>query len=570
MTRKFKLSCKNLIFILVFFLSIFPLFSEDETKWVIAAEKFSYAKGQKETALLKSLSENLPASILEKLSQNQFRSVLPSENLERTRFKLRKERQSLFLQLSSEYKKRDTLFMYDYSKWRLKRAIAEEEKKIKAIQKKIDENIAELKKAEEEAARKIELYEGPETSYEEKNDFQKFTDLLGGIFINEESYVSLEELSFYKDDITSLFQISDKLKDEAHDSAAYAKEVYNAGINSLITGSISAYGDYLSVNVELYLYPAGEKLGSVMEVGTIQELELMAMGIAGQIVPLITNALPVKFSLSVSPEAINPMVYVDEKLITEGFDDIRTTSGKHTVLVSADGYETVSVSEFFEGNKAYSVEVNMSLEKKSDIQVGLIKPVLGDLYINGNQLTQISQQKYIIQLNGSKSLGEFVAADGNTAFFYIPQNLIKDGSMVKIKPKAIDRSEYLDVRRKWAYASYSIFVLSLIPAFYTYSNFVNQVRLYNDLYATTYDEAVQWQNASRLCVGISVACGVFWGFELMRYFMAANSTLPQKARAGDVVEVELPDLNLPVQEALDSPESDLELEHPKEDENIEE
>ncbi len=507
---------------------------------MLGAEKFSLARGQKETSVSKSVSENLPSSIMEKLNDSQFRNVLPSEQLARTRNKLSTERKSLFLQLSSAYKKKDALFLNDYSNLKLKRKLREENKTIKSIEESLKTNLETLKEAEETAQSKEEASK----AYSEKNDadeneFTKFSGLLKNIFIKDDNIVSLEKISFYRDDVYSLYTPSDAAREAGYESPLFAKEVYSAGINSLITGIFSIYGDYISVSLTIYLYPEGKVIGTITEVGNIGDLELLANAVAGQLIPILSNALPVHVEVVVNPPEIQSktQLYIDDDLQRADFNDIFFESGRHTIQFVAPGYENVSFTEFYEGNSKYRIEVNMELKKEGSIQLGLIKPLEGQIFVNGERVESLSPQKYIVQLNGNHSLGEFIAADEKTAFFYIPDNLLQDGSKVKIKPKPLDRESYIDKRRKWMYAGYSLFMTSLIPYFYTYGTFINKAKLYNDYDSITYEEALKWQKASQICSGITISCAVFWGFELVRYFMAANSVLPQKAKTGDVIEI---------------------------------
>ena len=87
-----------------------PLFCESG-KWTIGAQKFTYTRGQKKGNVEDKIAQTLPSAILENLNRAMQRNVMPDEKLERTRYKLRLERQSLYLQLSSEYKKRDSLIL---------------------------------------------------------------------------------------------------------------------------------------------------------------------------------------------------------------------------------------------------------------------------------------------------------------------------------------------------------------------------------------------------------------------------------------------------------------------------
>lgn len=542
MTRKYKVSQKNLIVSVFIFLCLFTALSASDSNWVIAAEKFSLARGQKESSVTQNIAENLPSSILEKLGEKQFRNVEPSERLERTRYKLKTERQSLYLQLSSEYKKRDAIFLNDYSDAKLKKKLKEEDKKIKAIEDSLKENLESLKEEEEKAQEESEIaakLSGNNSSNTSENEFSKFSGLLKNIFTDEESVISLEAITFYKGDAYILYKPSDKALEAGYESSLFAKEIYSAGVNTLITGSFSVYGEYISVSLNLYLYPQAVKIGSVMEVGSLEDLELLTNSLAGQLIPLLTNAMPVEISIELLPkEALQKcQIYIDDVLHKEQLSEIIMESGRHTIQISSEEYESLSFNEYFDGNGKYKIEIDLEERKEASIQIGLIKPIIGDLFINGQKSLPVSQQRYIVQLNGSHALGEFINAEDETAFFYIPEKLLTDGNKVKIKPKAMDRGKNIDTRRKWMYASYSLLMVSLIPYFYTYGNYLNRVKLYNDYEAITYEEAIKWQKASNICRGISVACGVLWGVELVRYFLAANSVLPQKAKSGDIIEI---------------------------------
>ena len=538
MTRKL-----SSIILLGFFFFTFPLFSA-ESSWVIAAEKLTLGKGQTETAVSKSISENLPASVLEKLNSSQFRNVQPSEQLERKRCKLRTDRISLFLQLSSEYKKRDAIFLNDYSKAKLKKKLNDENKKIADIEKSLKENIENLKKAEEECLKNEEKLskkakKNSRNSAAEENDFLKFSGLIKKIFKEEDSVIQLEKISYYKNDINSLYNPGESASKSGYESSAFAKAAYSSGINTLLTGSFSIYGDYISVSLNLYLYPEAKKIASVMEVGNIEELELLATSLAGQLIPFLTNALPTQIAVTVFPPELQSKcnLYIDDVLQSADYSRIILEAGLHTIQLVSEGYETASFSNFYEGNARYRVEVELQKKTNGEIHIGLVKPLEGKLYLNGEEKALFSPQKYIVQLNGNHALGEFIDVNNQSTFFYIPQRLLKDGTKVKFKPKTRDRAAYIDSRRKWMYAAYSLFMISLIPNFYAQGNYNNNLKLYNDYDTVSYDEAVKWQTAANITSGISIACGALWAFELCRYFIAANSVLPQNVRSGEITEI---------------------------------
>ena len=52
-------------------------------------------------------------------------------------------------------------------------------------------------------------------------------------------------------------------------------------------------------------------------------------------------------------------------------------------------------------------------------------------------------------------------------------------------------------------------------------------------YQTDLETARNWQTATNVTRFITIGCGVFWGYELVRYLIAANSVLPQNAKDED-------------------------------------
>ena len=544
MTKKYKVLRHISIISLIFlFYSIYPLFGETG-KWVIAAQKFQYTRGQSEGAVQSGVSEMLPSAILENLNRSLQRNVMPDEQLERNLYKLRTERQSLYLQLSSEYKKRDALVLEHYSDSKLKSAIKTEEKKIKEIQDKIDANLKDLKDQTEEATFKMNLISNQtvKNDDEELSEFEKFRQLFKNIFVKDKSLYTPETIAFYRNDSASLFKPSENAVKAGITSGTFEKEVVSAGINSLIVGSITGYGDYISVSAELFLYPGAKSAGVVTEIGSTNDMELISSSIAMQLLPLITNAMPVELIIEIFPAtaASNSEIYIDDVLQSNDTNNLILDSGVHNIQFISKNYRTAGTSYYFEGNKRYSIQVNFEELKIGNIQIGLKKNIPGEIYANGVKAIPVTDTKSQISIDGNAILGEFIAENGETSFYYIPKKNVLDGNFVKINPKPMDRMSYIDTRRKWMYGAYSVFMLSLIPAFYTDGQFKNKYQLYNKG-QIDYSEAHAYQTAMNITRGIAIGCGVFWGYELVRYLIAANSVLPQKAKRGPATEFVIPD-----------------------------
>ena len=538
MTKKYK-KLRAVVLVFIFLWASFsPLFGEDG-KWVIAAQKFIYARGQTKNAVTSNIEETIPINILEKISRSLERNIMPNERFERENYKLRTERQSLYLQLSSEYKKRDSLVLNNYSDMRMKSELKAEEKKIKQIQEKLEKNIAEQKEKYEKAEAQMHLAAGEvdDDDNVELNEAELVKNLIKNIFEQSEDLITEENIALYKDSVESLFKTTVKVKETDYTEPLFEKEVVSSGINGLITGQITSYGDFISVAVDLYNYPGAKKIGSVMEVGEIKELDLITSEISRQILPMIVNTLPVKFVFSIEPEEAKEKlsIYVDDVLQKMENDTVSLDSGSHRIQFVSEGYKSAGVTYFFEGNKKYNIEVKFEKPVIGHIQLQLKNELPGNIYANAEPALKFDDRNSQISINGNTILGEFITEDNETAFFYIPKKQTFDGSAVTLNPKPRDRTEYVNTRRKWMYGAYTVFMISLIPTFYTFGNFQINKDLYSK-HQIDFETAKRWQTASNISSTISICCGVFWGIELIRYLVAANSVLPQNVKPGIVSE----------------------------------
>lgn len=228
-----KLALKKIVVIFIISFTFCSSFFCQDLKWVIAAKAFDFSRGQKQSHVNDALAASLPSDILEHLRKELYRNVMPDEKLERKRAELRKERQSLSLQISSEYKKRDSLVLQNYSEYELKLKIKEQEKKINEIKEKFNANLEKLKQEEEKSKRDMLLIESGKYNSEknkQKNGIEQFSALIKNIFVKNESLVTAEKIKYYRDDVQSLFSPSEKLKDSDYLSFQYEKEVTAAGI----------------------------------------------------------------------------------------------------------------------------------------------------------------------------------------------------------------------------------------------------------------------------------------------------------------------------------------------------
>ena len=527
MTRKFKLT---LIFLLFFSSGIFAATTQSE--WVIAAQKFSFTKNKTGT-VEDGMAVMFPSRILEKLSSNMYRNIKKEETKERELYKLRQEINSLFLQLSSEVKKRDSLVLEKYSQSELNRKLADADKKVEEIKKKLSYNLNA-----QSALTEIDWDNG---KYFSSNISQ-----------NQES----EKITLYKNDISALYKPSEKTAELGINSFEFTKEIVNAKINCLITGQITAYDEYIALTVQTYVFPGAKLVSTITEIGNLDDTELMALNVARQLAPVITNSIPVSIKINVvePKDSSTFKTYIDDVLYSSIEDAFIIDSGVHNIQFIADGYKSAGTNYYFEGNKFYDIKVELCPLEEKTIYIRSRIPKPGEYVINGNEAQLLSDNTAKIIINDNPVLGQFISEDNASAFFYIPQNQLFDNVLYTAKLNPLDHSDYIEKRRRRMYLSYSVLVTSLVPAIITQGRLSSYVKLLNDptqvnilqsqgKYDEVYKDARAWNTSAIICTGVSVAAGVWFVYELYRYFSAANSVLPEKTKIDfDYMEPE-PEIN---------------------------
>ena len=526
MTRKFKL------FLTLLLLSSNIFAATTQTEWVIGAQKFSFTRNQT-GSVADGIAVMFPARILEKLSSNMYRNLYKDEKAERELYKLRQEKSSYFLQLSSEIKKRDSLFLEKYGQSELDRKIEAQNKKIQEIKTKLEENLQKQHELEESIAEENAQIV-PAVSTSTKKSFFNYKD------------TESEKVSLYKNDISSLFTPSNLAMESGIKSAVFEKEVVNAKINCLITGQITAYDEYLAVTIEAVVYPGRKIVSTITEIGSIDDADFMASNIASALAPAITNSMPVTIQITVSEPTSYDMVhaYIDDILYNVTEQSFTIDSGVHFIQFTAEGYKNAGTNYYFEGNKNYEINVSLEPLETKTVYIDTKKALEGQFLINGLPSQVLSDGKSKIEINGNAVLGEFISEDKTSGFLYIPENKLEDGALYTAKVKPLDHSEYIEKYRKKMYLSYSILVTSLVPTIATTGRLKSYTTLFEGylkngisqnpedtkMLEDILNESQIWSITSKVFTGISIACGVWFVFELYRYFHAANSVLPASTK----------------------------------------
>lgn len=516
--------------------------------WVIAARKFSFAQKGTRSSVAEGAASLIPTLVLERISVGLDRETSAEELKDREYEKFRTERQSLFLQLSKEVKERDSVVVSERNADRAQKKIAEIEKKIDRIKKDIDENV---KKSSPD--------------YSSENDPEKkapsFFQAPPFLRKNHASDIPAREehVVLYKNSPDSLFEAEGSVGERR-----FEKAVIDAKINGLIDGVINVYGDYASVTCTLRVFPGAKVLGTVTEVGPLSDVISIAGNIARYIVPVVTNSLPAEIFFDIQPEECRSSV----KIIFDGVvynkvpPKIIARSGIHSLEVECDGFVSKSLAYNFSGGIQHRVFIPMEKTNPAVVSLTLFDPVPGSLYADGIFSGRISHgiPSASATVNGSPVMGRFVSEERGIEkieeeytdssgkkktrivekpgdklgfFYYIPENLQKDGAQLLVKGKSVDNAAVIDKRRIWTYRGYTALVLSLPVTLFGTGKYNSSVNAYNSGYLGDISEVEKWNTVRIVSGGITIACASFFVFELVRYLRAASSVLPQNAVYAD-------------------------------------
>lgn len=501
--------CKKFAQIIFFLIVQGFCFAETEkTSWVIGAVEFTYRQDFVQSEYEKAVLSAIPKLILEQLYGTKTRNVPDEEILNRKIHSLVKERLALFLELSKEQKTKDALVIQNLSEYQFQKQTAVQEKKIKEITQKIDDNLANQEKlmAEFNSEKPPLRREAPDT----------------------------EDFSFYKSDSSELFKFSQKI--EKIDYAAFdcSAEIINAKINGLVTGTVAVYGGYAAVSAEMFLYPGAVSTGVITEIGLISEPEKIAKNIAYRLVPKIENAIPCEIQISIKPESLKDIarVTIDSTVYNKIPDKLVLSNGVHNFSFECEGYRKESFSYGFGYEKKYLIEVEFFKQDLTETALVLKKAIAGNLFYNG---LQAEDNVMSVKINNSGVLGYYYTDKGNTMFFMIPKNQVIDDKAVTANLKDYDIGADIEKKRRMMYISYSALICSLPFLFYSYSSYST---LYKGYVAGTssisIDDIKKYQTMSYIGIGVSAGLGIWFVAELVAYLISANKALPVETRKSNV------------------------------------
>ncbi len=553
------MNLRKIIVILFCTLTFIPSAFADD--WVLGAKQFTFTKQTSLSSTQVGLEKVIPALMLEQISVGSKHLPGEEELYFRQRQSLKTNRTSLFLQLSKEVQKRDSLVLSYSDSKKIKKEIAACEENIKEIQKKIDDN---LKEQDEINQKKID----DEALNENQNDL---------IFLSQENkspkkenIVLSESVVLYKNSYDTLVNISSSATSSEIERTCRAEK-----INGLLSGKITSYGDYILVNVEIRTYPGGTLLGQATDIGTIRGVKKIASNLVQDLMPKIANALPVELFFDIIPytKKNELSLSLDGVVYNPCPEKITVEAGLHTLEFDSPTSNKISLSYDFSDSSAFYISLPLTDKSQGAFNLYLKNQVEGSFYSNG-QLTGNTDENYFasLKVNGQSVLGQFISKekrkvlkekkvtleDGSestelveedgepySTFFFIPQSLMVENDSLMVDVKVQDLNEIINRRRIWMYRGYSAFVISVPVMMLSNGIATSVINAYNSGNEER-GAAVFWNTAKYISIGTTVASSAFFIFELVRYLNAANQVLPVNAYS--VEESDIPHFEKPVAE----------------------
>ncbi|MDD6294744.1 MAG: hypothetical protein PUA64_02040 [Treponema sp.] len=514
---------KKFIFAVSFLFSVFygvqASDSVKENSWVLAAMPFSFDKSDFGSEDFASVAESIPRLVLEQISSDAQRLTAEREILNRQLNELKKERLSLFLELSKAVKVRDAIALENLSEKALKKNLKAQQEKIDGLHKKISDNLLD------NAGKTLE-------KEEDKNSDGFFSFFKGR---EEVSAVVPEKIQLYKNDFSVLFTPASNSSEGERFANSYKFEnsVNSAGINGLIKGSITSYGDYAAVTAELYSFPGAALEGTVTEVGLLSNPLQLSRNLARALMPYVSNNPPVRLEFEFEPESVNELISVnfDGIIFSQKPDFLIVERGIHEFAFEAEGFKRVSFTYSFTERDSYLVKIKMEQTNPEKMKIRMQNPVSGIFSTYAIESAEISPYSDTaeILIDGKPVIAQFVSSEGNSTFFYIPQKFQNSNTTVTASALNFDVSKNIEKRRRRMYTAYTALILSLPFSFYYYGNYIN--RLNGNANGIIPPEDVnKWRSKALVSVGISVSLGAVFGYELVRYLHSANDALPENVK----------------------------------------
>ena len=459
--------------------------------WVLAGSAFTLKFSPFQQSV-EGVTSTLPTLILENLMDAGVRILAPEEILERKLVLLRKERTTLGNSLTAAIKERDKQLFVSSSEKGLKKNLKEKDAKILEIREELEEKEAQI-----EAIKK---------QLEEKN-FQDIQD-------------EKELIVLWQNSANTLFT-----KDT----------VKNEDINGLLTGSITASGNYLSVAVQLTLYPGAIHSVKIQSLASVADVTVMAKEIASQLKPVLQNRPTVEVVFQIEPpEAVaKAKIFIDGQSFTakdSAEKGVLLAAGSHSIEVESPGFYPRSFKTDFSNNNRFLTTVKLEPVEHLPVLIESKKYPDAQLYVDGIPQGTMGKE---VELQTGLAFGTVLPTPETEHPYYFVADITPESKLnqlnLRLKKDTLEISTRIEKRRRAMYNSYSALLVSLIPSFVSYGMYVNMSNGWA-LGHESEETMRLWKNISTGSMILSAGLGVNLAVQLGLFISSADSVLPERAK----------------------------------------
>lgn len=484
------------------------LYADD---WILAAVPFSASASQAELESAQKAAVDLPSLILGCLEGRGGHLLEESEIERRVRYELKEERKELFTQLSSEIRSRDAIMFNSGSKKQKKQLAKESDKKIAEIRKKISYNLQKDADplGEDPSVKKSVFAINPKV-----------------VYVSDERPGDKLTIKVWRNDASSLFD--DRREDE--NFYEYEKRVLDEQICGIISGSVLERAGFLSITVELTVFPGGVITATLNDVGSLEDLPSLAAIMAKELYPFVLNSKPVQLHFEIMPEeaAKRARIYIDGAL-PQDTAEIEVENGRHQIYIYSDGYEAKRFNYAFTETDEFIIQVKMSPKKIVNVAFEA-RTANQSLYASGLPIENPAH----VSVDKGTTLGEVASPEGKKRYYIVKNNTDRTDSKndplvhgtITFESAKEDYVALIEKRRTNLYNSYAALLFSLPPLFFSKGMSIgttNSVLYHRD------DQSLadQWKAYHKYTTAATITLGANFLFQLGRYLYTANKILPQ-------------------------------------------
>ncbi len=589
-----KLRLAYIFLISIFLFAQASFSEEAKGEWILAACPFVFTQNNASGPGAKAASEMIPSLIMEQIYSGSERAITAGEKKDRETDTLLTERIALFLELSKEFKTRDNLVLKNFSALEFHSEVKKQEKKIRDIETKIEKNLLKdkeinrrpedmtdkerakrMRRPEKIESEKITIYKNDteqlfkpgEEIWSERYSSRSFSKAVASEKINGLITGTIVVYGQYCAVTAELFVYPGAVSQGIVTEVGAISEPGRIAEN-IAFHLIPKIANRLPVELEVHLKPKGLENDADLTIDNVVYDSIPPKIILDSGVHVVSVEVPgysretfvynfsgrKSFEVDISLKELSDGKYfLTQKnfypglLFIDGNVIGNTSEAEYnSIPVKVNGNAVIG---HFEG-KCPAVRKRKSplppvkqkkAEQKNDEMTAesISEPENTDTEKSEEKseekLEENSQDKPDAEKKTNESQGFDVSAEDEVKneimFFFIPPELITDGEQLEVNMKIFDVGGNIEKRRRMMYASYSALIMSLPFLFYSYGTYSTLYKGYTSNYGNvSWNELNKYQTMSFAAIGISVACGVWLGVELVRYFVAVDSALPVQAR----------------------------------------